>query len=175
MKKFIYLSLIMVLALACRKEDEDKSDYYNPDGSLLTWEQARDLTEDLWSMFDFVVISKDILSPSTRIKQSFADQFEDPYYSPDYSSWLVIMSPNPGMINTQIYHYVFVNAKTGERYIDPIQRELDYEAEWIYVKIPQQPRTPVSGKISGQDPTSIWCNYYTPLGDSACAFNYYEE
>ena len=38
MKKFIYLSLIMVLALACRKEDEDKSDYYNPDGSLLTWE-----------------------------------------------------------------------------------------------------------------------------------------
>ena len=40
MKKFIYLSLIMVLALACRKEDEDKSDYYNPDGSLLTWEQA---------------------------------------------------------------------------------------------------------------------------------------
>lgn len=141
MKKFIYLSLIMVLALACRKEDEDKSDYYNPDGSLLTWEQARDLTEDLWSMFDFVVISKDILSPSTRIKQSFADQFEDPYYSPDYSSWLVIMSPNPGMINTQIYHYVFVNAKTGERYIDPIQRELDYEAEWIYVKIPQQPTT----------------------------------
>lgn len=141
MKKFIYLSLIMILALSCRKEDEDKSDYYNPDGSLLTWEQARDLTEDLWSMFDFVVISKDILSPSTRIKQSFADQFEDPYYSPDYSSWLVIMSPNPGMINTQIYHYVFVNAKTGERYIDPIQRELDYEAEWIYVKIPQQPTT----------------------------------
>ncbi len=141
MKKFIYLSLIMVLALACRKEDEDKSDYYNPDGSLLTWEQARDLTEDLWSMFDFVVVSKDILPPSTRLKQSFADQFEDPYYSPDYSSWLVIMSPNPGMINTQIYHYVFVNAKTGERYIDPIQRELDYEAEWIYVKIPQQPTT----------------------------------
>ena len=131
----------MVLALACRKEDEDKSDYYNPDGSLLTWEQARDLTEDLWSMFDFVVVSKDILPPSTRLKQSFADQFEDPYYSPDYSSWLVIMSPNPGMINTQIYHYVFVNAKTGERYIDPIQRELDYEAEWIYVKIPQQPTT----------------------------------
>ena len=147
MKKFIYLSLIMILALSCRKEDEDKSDYYNPDGSLLTWEQARDLTEDLWSMFDYVVVSKDILPPSTRIKQSFADQFEDPYYSPDYSSWLVIMSPNPGMINTQIYHYVFVNAKTGERYIDPIQRELDYEAEWIYVKIPQQPTTPVSGKI----------------------------
>ena len=48
MKKFIYLSLIMILALSCRKEDEDKSDYYNPDGSLLTWEQARDLTEDLW-------------------------------------------------------------------------------------------------------------------------------
>ena len=142
MKKFIYLSLIMVLALACRKEDEDKSDYYNPDGSLLTWEQARDLTEDLWSMFDFVVISKDILSPSTRIKQSFADQFEDPYYSPDYSSWLVIMSPNPGTINGfRFYHYVFVNAKTGERYIDPIQRELDSEAEWIYVKIPQQPTT----------------------------------
>ena len=75
MKKFIYLSLIMILALACRKEDEDTSNYYNPDGSLLTWEQARDLTEDLWSMFDFVVISKDILSPSTRINQSFADQF----------------------------------------------------------------------------------------------------
>ena len=28
---------------------------------------------------------------------------------------------------------------------------------------------------SGQVPTSIWCNYYTPLGDSACAFIYYEE
>ena len=136
MKKFIYLSLIMVLALACRKEDEDKSDYYNPDGSLLTWEQARDLTEDLWSMFDFVVISKDILSPSTRIKQSFADQFEDPYYSPDYSSWLVIMSPSPGTINgLQIYHYVFVNAKTGEIYIDPVEREMDYEAEWIHVAL----------------------------------------
>ena len=142
MKKFIYLSLIMVLALACRKEDEDKSDYYNPDGSLLTWEQARDLTEDLWSMFDFVVISKDILSPSTRIKQSFADQFEDPYYSPDYSSWLVIMSPNPGTITGfQIYHYVFVNAKTGEIYIDPVEREMDYEAEWHHVKIPQKPTT----------------------------------
>ena len=142
MKKFIYLSLIMVLALACRKEDEDKSDYYNPDGSLLTWEQARDLTEDLWSMFDFVVISKDILSPSTRIKQSFADQFEDPYYSPDYSSWLVIMSPNPGTINGfRFYHYVFVNAKTGAIYIDPVEREIDYEAEWHQVKIPQQPTT----------------------------------
>ncbi len=142
MKKFIYLSLIMVLALACRKEDEEKSDYYNPDGSLLTWEQARDLTEDLWSMFDFVVISKDILSPSTRIKQSFADQFEDPYYSPDYSSWLVIMSPNPGTINGfRFYHYVFVNAKTGAIYIDPVEREIDYEAEWHQVKIPQQPTT----------------------------------
>lgn len=142
MKKFIYLSLIMILALSCRKEDEDKSDYYNPDGSLLTWEQARDLTEDLWSMFDYVVVSKDILPPSTRIKQSFADQFEDPYYSPDYSSWLVIMSPNPGTINgLQIYHYVFVNAKTGEIYIDPVEREMDDEAEWIYVKIPQKPTT----------------------------------
>lgn len=142
MKKFIYLSLIMILALSCRKEDEDKSDYYNPDGSLLTWEQARDLTEDLWSMFDFVVISKDILSPSTRIKQSFADQFEDPYYSPDYSSWLVIMSPNPGTINGfRFYHYVFVNAKTGAIYIDPVEREIDYEAEWHHVKIPQQPTT----------------------------------
>ena len=142
MKKFIYLSLIMILALSCRKEDEDKSDYYNPDGSLLTWEQARDLTEDLWSMFDYVVVSKDILPPSTRIKQSFADQFEDPYYSPDYSSWLVIMSPNPGTINGfQIYHYVFVNAKTGDIYIDPVEREMDYEAEWIHVKIPQQPTT----------------------------------
>ena len=142
MKKFIYLSLIMILALACRKEDEDTSNYYNPDGSLLTWEQARDLTEDLWSMFDFVVISKDILSPSTRIKQSFADQFEDPYYSPDYSSWLVIMSPNPGTINGfRFYHYVFVNAKTGAIYIDPVEREIDYEAEWHQVKIPQQPTT----------------------------------
>lgn len=142
MKKFIYLSLIMILALSCRKEDEDKSDYYNPDGSLLTWEQARDLTEDLWSMFDFVVVSKDILPPSTRLKQSIHDQFEDPYYSPDYSSWLVIMSPNPGMINsTRIYHYVFVNAKTGEIYIDPVEREIDYEAEWHQVKIPQQPTT----------------------------------
>lgn len=142
MKKFIYLSLIMILALACRKEDEDTSNYYNPDGSLLTWEQARDLTEDLWSMFDFVVISKDILSPSTRINQSFADQFEDPYYSPDYSSWLVIMSPNPGTINGfRFYHYVFVNAKTGAIYIDPVEREIDYEAEWHQVKIPQQPTT----------------------------------
>lgn len=152
MKKFIYLSLIMVLALACRKEDEDKSDYYNPDGSLLTWEQARDLTEDLWSMFDFVVISKDILSPSTRIKQSFADQFEDPYYSPDYSSWLVIMSPTPGMINTtQIYHYVFVNAKTGEIYIDPVEREMDYEAEWHHVKIPQKPTTGLRYPVKSAD------------------------
>ena len=142
MKKFIYLSLIMILALSCRKEDEDKSDYYNPDGSLLTWEQARDLTEDLWSMFDFVVISKDILSPSTRIKQSFADQFEDAYYSPAYYSWLVIMSPSPGTINGfRIYHYVFVNAKTGAIYIDPVEREIDYEAEWHHVKIPQKPTT----------------------------------
>ena len=69
-------------------------------------------------------------------------RFEDPYYSPDYSSWLVIMSPNPGTINGfRFYHYVFVNAKTGAIYIDPVEREIDYEAEWHQVKIPQQPTT----------------------------------
>ena len=41
MKKFIYLSLIMVLALACRKEDEDKSDYYNPDGQIRLLQPGR--------------------------------------------------------------------------------------------------------------------------------------
>ena len=180
MKQFIYLSLIMILALSCRKEDEDKSDYYNPDGSLLTWEQARDLTEDLWSMFDFVVISKDILSPSTRIKQSFADQFEDAYYSPAYNSWLVIMSPNPGTINGfHIYHYVFVNAKTGEIYIDPVEREIDYEAEWIYVKIPQQPTTgpryPVKSKVLTKSMSSASTNKWAVIisGGASKYTNYY--
>ena len=62
------------------------------------------------------------------------------------------MSPSPGTINGfRIYHYVFVNAKTGAIYIDPVEREMDYEAEWIHVKIPQKPTTGLRYPVKSAD------------------------
>ena len=66
---------------------------------------------------------------------------QKPYYSPAYDSWVVVMSPNPlGIDGFQFYHYVFVNAKTGTIYIDPVEREFDNEMiKWHSVKLPQLP------------------------------------
>lgn len=155
MKRILFFTLALLFALSCRKE-EGNLEYYNRDGSPVTWEQARDITENLWSLFDYVVISEDILPPSTRIKQPLADQVIDPYYSPDYDSWVVVMSPDPASIDgIRIYHYAFVNAKTGEVYIDPIEREIDYDSmEWRDIKIPNHAslpglQYPIISKVSG--------------------------
>ena len=151
MKRF-FLLLAVLFLFSCRKE-ENKSGYYNRDGSPVTWEQARDITEHLWSMFDYAFISMDILPSSTRIIQRYADQVSDPYYSPAYDSWVVVMSPDPRYINGfRFYRYVFVNAKTGEIFIDSIEREVDKESiRWREIKsLPQnearQPKYPAKTK-----------------------------
>ena len=151
MKRF-FLLLAVLFLFGCRKE-ENKSGYYNRDGSPVTWEQARDITEHLWSMFDYAFISMDILPSSTRIIQRYADQVSDPYYSPAYDSWVVVMSPDPRYINGfRFYRYVFVNAKTGEIFIDSIEREVDKESiRWREIKsLPQndarQPKYPAKTK-----------------------------
>ncbi|MBR5385940.1 MAG: hypothetical protein IK143_08810 [Bacteroidales bacterium] len=185
MKRF-FLLLAVLFLFACNKED-DKSSYYNPDGSLLTWEQARDLTEDLWSAFDFAVISMDIIPPSTKIPQAHTGEL---YYSPSFSSWTIVMSPNPLLVNGfQIYRYVFVNAKTGEIHIDPTKREIDNETmRWRSIKLPEVPsrnssqlpylaktKAEMGTKSAGNTNTSNTYNKWAVIlsGGGTKEFNYY--
>ena len=113
------------------------SGYYNRDGSLVTQQQAIDLTEDLWTMFDLVFISSDIVKRHTEFNQQSG--IGGPFYSPDYDSWCIVMSPDPVTVNsTQIYHYVFVNAKSGKVEIDNESREFDNQQyKWIVLKHPE--------------------------------------
>ena len=119
MKRNVLFLFILLVLFSCRKN----SGYYNEDGSLVTRDQAIELTEDLWQMFDCALISEEPLKPKTLIKQRV---YHPDYYTPNYLSWMVVMyeSLSNGLDK---YRYVFVNAKTGTVYIEPERKSFSTE------------------------------------------------
>lgn len=111
MKQVIMITALLLSLFSCCRE---KTDYYNTDGTLISQQQAIDLTEDIWNMYDVAFISHDIIKPKSKFEQN---GYEEPYYSPDYQSWCIVAYLT-NVNGTKIYHYFFVNAKTGDIYTD---------------------------------------------------------
>lgn len=134
MKRNLLSILFLLLICSCEKN----SGYYNEDGSLVTRDQAIELTEEMWQMFDCAFISEKPLKPKTPIMQT---TYVPTYYSPNYSAWMVVMY-NSLSNALQRYKYVFVNANTGAIFIEPEGRYFSSEVggRWWEIRSPQ--RTP---------------------------------
>lgn len=119
MKRNVLFLFILLVLFSCRKN----TGYYNEDGSLVTRDQAIELTEELWQMFDCAFISAEPLKPKTAIKQG---AYHPDYYTPNYLAWMVVMYEVQSNALDK-YRYVFVNAKTGVIFIEPEKRYFIFE------------------------------------------------
>ncbi len=107
-RTLIALLYVAMAVVSCTKESKEGQDPYNPDGSLITQDQALGIVKDEIDEYDVVYISKSIVKKGTRFTSYTHHDGIVPC-----DAWVVVINTDPWANSGAYWLYIYIDPYTG--------------------------------------------------------------